>query len=1057
MRVNFNFKFFVYILLLFFSINTIYSINYFPSDGVFNANIIEVYDTGNYNYEVKFNFSNLANQKLEYDVEIIYKLENLFSGSDKFSCRGICKDSLKINKLFFGDYEMIITSKYNGRYYRQNLPFTIQLVQDSYDVIIQDTYYIENGTINLAGLVESDSNTQTKYFFEIYPQSSVDLITIYNQTCYNNCNFNIFISSPVILDTYNVNIYSSSGDMQKSFSAIYKPQLNSTIINSTKFVDFKQKNNTIDYFLYNNDNKSVDADFTIKYKNLDVNLSKIDINTNYDIEFDFKNTSIKKIKVNNVKIDDISIGYEKVPIEKINLLNTVVDAFAINPQIKNPTQTYSLTFVAQGYSLLKCIDYNFTTQTCFGEYKKILDTIPGREYTLNLVALDPQFVQVTDYIISPSAAACQDSGGGYSSANCDDTSYVGYGTCDGSAEYTFCDDGLLESHTMARAASGGVQMYFQDVSRSNCENIEKVEVIYNLWFAGTDTKGVRSLLIDADGNGFTPTTFTIDTTDPGTNRVLDVTTGVLPVGEFWNCSDFFQSGATAGIEALYDGNGASRNGAYTLNVDTLVYRVSYNYSVDPLDMNQPIYIQQDTASILGSTIWNNGSTVYLNITRNDSTTDVLTSQIPDINGSFSTTYSIGDYYAQGQYKLFAIQGNDSTKNDTHYFNVTKRAPLLNKDKTYLSSGQKVQFIGSIWNKSGVVNITRNPIQSSFLINTSDYVNTNSLGSFIYNWTVPNDLFIDNGDYIFNFTEMQDSSYNNFETIKVVFRPNATTGTLANINDSDGLSYNVNTGPQPDFINIDFPQLIPTKYKAASLVVYLEYDTVDTGFLRELRWLNVTSGTYDTICTYPDSPGAQTIYGCNITTYANLQDDFNNLNLQLWENGKNGDDWNVNFIYIERKITIKPIFLKVSKNITRLDNDNFSIYLEVQNLYESKSSDFKDIVIYNFIPIKFNITSNFLYESSLWYLTSYSNETLNDPIYNGTIFKWTLSAITSSNSVFDGYSGIKNNNNSWYVSFNVTGNEIYNYDDLFLVSLDPIQNYNIKSNFFEKFQGDLLCH
>ena len=53
---------------------------------------------------------------------------------------------------------------------------------------------------------------------------------------------------------------------------------------------------------------------------------------------------------------------------------------------------YELNFVATGTELYKCEEYNFDERDCFGNYTKILDTIPGQEYFLNLTPKDPIFV-----------------------------------------------------------------------------------------------------------------------------------------------------------------------------------------------------------------------------------------------------------------------------------------------------------------------------------------------------------------------------------------------------------------------------------------------------------------------------------------------------------------------------------------------------------------------------------------------------------------------------------------------------------------------------------------
>ncbi len=53
-----------------------------------------------------------------------------------------------------------------------------------------------------------------------------------------------------------------------------------------------------------------------------------------------------------------------------------------------------LTAVAQGNMLYKCKDWNFTTQECYGDWVKILDMMPGQEYTIPISPVDPGYGEV---------------------------------------------------------------------------------------------------------------------------------------------------------------------------------------------------------------------------------------------------------------------------------------------------------------------------------------------------------------------------------------------------------------------------------------------------------------------------------------------------------------------------------------------------------------------------------------------------------------------------------------------------------------------------------------
>ncbi|MDA3854767.1 MAG: hypothetical protein PF569_00810 [Candidatus Woesearchaeota archaeon] len=149
-------------------------------------------------------------------------------------------------------------------------------------------------------------------------------------------------------------------------------------------------------------------------------------------------------------------------------------------------------------------------------------------------------------------------------------------------------------------------------------------------------------------------------------------------------------------------------------------------------------------------------------------------------------------------------------------------------------------------------------------------------------------------------------------------------------------------------------------------------------------------------------------------------------------------------YGENQIYIKEIYLatgywlQINKNITRLSDDTYNIYIQVVNLGTSPTPTDQVVQVYNFLPDTFNLTSGFVYQTSSWYTTTDANETLSDPDYTGTMFQYGIVPETNPyNSSLDLYGGSVHINNSWSVTFNVTGIGEYNFDDLFLTGVDPL--------------------
>ncbi|MBR9677145.1 hypothetical protein GOV04_03320 [Candidatus Woesearchaeota archaeon] len=105
--------------------------------------------------------------------------------------------------------------------------------------------------------------------------------------------------------------------------------------------------------------------------------------------------NIELIEFKNIAYNqNESLGFEEVPLYKNKIYGKVnTRAFAIDPT-RIDFQTATVTFTAQGEELYKCTDYNFTTQSCYGNQTKIMDLVIGQVYTFNFTRLDPLYTQV---------------------------------------------------------------------------------------------------------------------------------------------------------------------------------------------------------------------------------------------------------------------------------------------------------------------------------------------------------------------------------------------------------------------------------------------------------------------------------------------------------------------------------------------------------------------------------------------------------------------------------------------------------------------------------------
>ena len=112
----------------------------------------------------------------------------------------------------------------------------------------------------------------------------------------------------------------------------------------------------------------------------------------YDAELIVEDGPLQAIKFNGLKIDrNIDVGIEDVPEE--GEFADYAEVYAIDPT-QLDFENATVTAVAKGDELWKCKDWNFTEQKCFGEWAKVMDIVPGQEYTFELTPDDPGFAEI---------------------------------------------------------------------------------------------------------------------------------------------------------------------------------------------------------------------------------------------------------------------------------------------------------------------------------------------------------------------------------------------------------------------------------------------------------------------------------------------------------------------------------------------------------------------------------------------------------------------------------------------------------------------------------------
>lgn len=144
--------------------------------------------------------------------------------------------------------------------------------------------------------------------------------------------------------------------------------------------------------------------------------------------------------------------------------------------------------------------------------------------------------------------------------------------------------------------------------------------------------------------------------------------------------------------------------------------------------------------------------------------------------------------------------------------------------------------------------------------------------------------------------------------------------------------------------------------------------------------------------------------------------------------------NGNDIYIKELYLIIGYWLEIDKNITSIGSDRYNIRIDVHNKGNQVTPQGTIVTVYDFMPNNFVRTSDFVYSNSTWFSSTDSNNSVFG-VYNGTLYQW---AITPNNSlnVSLAQGPTKNENTTWYVTYNVTGQGDYTLLDVFITGLDP---------------------
>jgi len=125
-------------------------------------------------------------------------------------------------------------------------------------------------------------------------------------------------------------------------------------------------------------------------------IGNVIIDENKNMAIEIKKDRIINASFNNVKnSSNIEIGID-TNILKLSIKDySTVKAYAIDP-IKINFSNATFVINATGRQLFKCVEYDFEKQNCYGQWKNIMNLIPGKEYKLFITKQDPAFIETNE-------------------------------------------------------------------------------------------------------------------------------------------------------------------------------------------------------------------------------------------------------------------------------------------------------------------------------------------------------------------------------------------------------------------------------------------------------------------------------------------------------------------------------------------------------------------------------------------------------------------------------------------------------------------------------------
>ena len=148
----------------------------------------------------------------------------------------------------------------------------------------------------------------------------------------------------------------------------------------------------------------------------------------------------------------------------------------------------------------------------------------------------------------------------------------------------------------------------------------------------------------------------------------------------------------------------------------------------------------------------------------------------------------------------------------------------------------------------------------------------------------------------------------------------------------------------------------------------------------------------------------------------------------------------NDIYLKYIYVIHGYWLEVQKNVTSIEEDQYQIYIYVENIGNGWTPQYEYVTVYDFVPNEFGVWDMTQGGCPSTICTNLSVGTVGEEFY-GMSYRWNIpwkGGMNASLGPKSGPDAVGPGEYSWNITYKVNGTGPYRVTDLYIVGLDPLK-------------------